>query len=177
MGLASWRFACVVLLLLPGCAWRYLKATASGAIDCPPDALTIRDRKDGYVIDGCGRTTYCYRAWWLGPDEWNCETGGDIPSITGQGDVVDQGAARGEAAQPVRQVEPPSSEPAQRSAPTDLGGCLDACRADYRACMTKLESGSDASGSEACRYDADMCREACRARFPDAQAVPPPAAP
>lgn len=159
-----WPCACLAVLL-PGCAWHFLKTQAASAIDCPRDALTIRDRKDGYVVDGCGRTAYCYRAWWNGPDEWICETGGDIPSVSGQGQVVDRGKAAPEPRPPAPAPEVPRTTVIE---PKTLAECLDGCRSAYRACMNALVgSERDAAGPQGCRYETDLCRETCRARFPE----------
>ena len=63
-------------LIVGGCAQRYLRVTAAGDLDCQSE-LTVKERKDGHHVSGCGRETVCNRVWWSGADEWSCETSSD----------------------------------------------------------------------------------------------------
>lgn len=65
----------LAVLLLCGCAQRYLRVTASSALEC--EDVTVRERSDGWLATGCGRSTLCNRVWWSGADEWSCESAPD----------------------------------------------------------------------------------------------------
>ena len=66
------RLLVVMLLLSAGCAQRYLRVTASSAINC--DDITVTEQRDGWVVKGCGRMTVCNRLWQSGTfDEWDCQ--------------------------------------------------------------------------------------------------------
>lgn len=69
----------LVLLLLAGCARRYMLITAGPMLDCPQEQLKSRQLEDPiwYRVTGCGRAVYCQQLIWAGADEWACQ--GDAP--------------------------------------------------------------------------------------------------
>jgi hypothetical protein len=68
----------IVLLLLSGCAQRYLLVTAASALNCPSGLVNVKERQDDYRAEGCGRWATCNRLWASGPDEWTCEARGPV---------------------------------------------------------------------------------------------------
>lgn len=72
----------LLLLLLSGCAQRYLRLTAAPMLDCPQDELKIRERPEDpiwYRVSGCGRLVFCQQQIWNGPDEWRCQSEDPAP--------------------------------------------------------------------------------------------------
>lgn len=64
----------MLVLLLSGCAERYLLVMTSSMLDCPRDQLKVKYLGEiQYRVTGCGRRAQCQKNIWYGPDDWTCE--------------------------------------------------------------------------------------------------------